>query len=94
MLGIQNDDYRTRATTRVCPYDYDGTYSPRSRIRLVQFHQNCVDGATFTIMPNHIHSMIVVGRSVGASLVDALDDDDLTRAITKVAPTTAIEIVR
>ena len=47
---------------------------------------------TFVVMPNHVHGIIVIDESVGASLVGAQDGDhagisDGGRATTRVAPT-------
>ena len=47
---------------------------------------------TFVVMPNHVHGIIVIDESVGASLVGSQDGDhagmpDGERATTRVAPT-------
>ena len=56
-----------------------------------------VDMGSFVVMPNHVHGIIVLQKTVGASLVDAQSGDDGAigdnGATTRVAPTTLGDVV-
>ena len=56
-----------------------------------------VEMGSFVVMPNHVHGIIVLQKTVGASLVDAQSGDDGAigdnGATTRVAPTTLGDVV-